>query len=506
MLGWPANGYAGYLARAAQQWPTRIGLHFEGMSWTYSRLQQAASATASRLADAGVTHGARVLLLMENRPEYLIAQYALAQLGAVFVTPNPYWTEVEITRAIDVSGATAAIYEPRFDWVATKVPCAVPVDVVGDGAAPQPPCVALDLADAQYIPFSSGTTGLPKGVLHSNSSLCGGVEQLRYHLGLSDTDRIPIALPLCHIFGSMVTAAAMSVGAPVTLFRRFDLDEALCHLHNDRPTIWPIAGTVAQRLAGRTDISAAEYSSLRYFLWGGSAPPSDLAAKLFAHSGIRFLCSYGMTEAMVVAFNPVDRPDQWQLDSPGYAALGNELSTGADGELLVRGPSVAGGYVGGSSEEFGADGWFRTGDLVQIESNGRLRIVDRLKDVLKVSGFQVAPAEIEAALISHPDVVDAAVVGRPDEAAGEIPVAVVVARRPVAPEVLDSFLRPHVASYKRPREYRFADDLPRTPAGKLQRNAIRTQFADQADSPGAVSRIRPHHNRSEAQHHRPPHG
>jgi long-chain acyl-CoA synthetase len=472
----PPGGYYGYLARAAAQWPDRIGLHFDGVDWTYRRLNLAATATAARLAAVGVTAGTRVLLLMENRPEYLIAQFALARLGAVFVTPNPYWTNAEISRAIEASGASAAIHEPRFDTSALAL--AIPADVVSDGftLATCPP-LQLDWFAPQYIPFSSGTTGMPKGVLHTNASLCGGVQQLQHHLGLSGADRLPISIPLCHIFGTTVSAAAISVGAPITVFRRFDLDEALSHLTESRPTVWPIAGAVAQRLAVRSDLRPEMFSSLRFFIWGGGAVPVALAEQVTTRTGVRFLCSYGMTEAMMVAFNPVDRPNEWRLDSPGQAALDTELRIADNGELQVRGPSVAAGYVGKPSPEFADDGWFFTGDLARIDTDGRLTIVDRLKDVLKVSGFQVAPAEVEEALLSHPAVLDVAVVGRPDDTTGEIPVAVVVTRTPVTPAELDSYLRPQLATYKRPREYRFVASLPRTSGGKLQRALLRAQTA-----------------------------
>lgn len=474
MIDLPPRGYAGYLALAAACWPNRVGLRFEGVSWTYRQLHRAATATAARLAADGVTVGTRVLLLMQNRPEYLIAQFALAQLGAVFVTPNPYWTDAEISRAIEVSAATAAIYEPRFATAAAALPLAFPPEIVSDVyPRTKPPSYRTNWIAPQFIPFSSGTTGMPKGVIHTNASLCGGVAQLQRHLGLSDADRIPIALPLCHIFGTTVSAAAMSVGAPITLFRRFDLDEALNHLNDAGPTVWPIAGTIAQRLAARTDLESAMFSSLRFFVWGGSAMPVALAEEITHRTGVRFLCSYGMTEAMVVAFNPLDRPDDWRLETPGYAAIGTELHIADNGELLVRGPSVAAGYIGGPSTEFAADGWYRTGDLARIDNDGRLMIVDRLKDVLKVSGFQVAPAEVEAVLLEHPDVLDAAVVGRIDAAAGEIPVAIVVTQSSITPAELDSFLRPKLATYKRPREYRFVTSLPRTPGGKLQRALLR---------------------------------
>ncbi|WP_059020233.1 class I adenylate-forming enzyme family protein [Mycobacterium sp. M26] len=475
MISRPVDGYAGYLTRAAARWPARVALRFEGATWTYADLDSTASVAARRLAAAGITTGTRVLLLVENCPEYLIAQFALARLGAVFVTPNPYWTDTEVSHAIGASGATAAIHTPRFDSAVSGLDVTIPVDTLVDDMPPASTEHAAQQDDQpSYIPFSSGTTGMPKGVVHTVGSLCGAVEQLRHHLALTDRDRLQISLPLCHIFGTTMSGAAISVGAEMTLFRRFDLDRALAHIRQAGVTIWPLAGAVAHQLAERTDLRPEDFTSLCFFMWGGSAVPTALADQITVRTGVRFLCSYGMTEAMTVAFNPVDEPAQWRLDSPGYPTLGTQLRLADNGELEVRGPSVASGYASGESSAFGADGWFRTGDVAAIDDDGRVRIIDRAKDMLKVSGFQVAPVEVEQALMEHPGVIDAAVVGRSDERAGEIPVAFVVSSDPaLTSTTLDGWLAGRLATYKRPREYRFVESLPRTPGGKIRRAELR---------------------------------
>lgn len=466
------GGYAGILERAADRWPNRVGVHFEGRRWTYSELQWATEAAASRLASAGVRAGTRVALLVQNCPEYLITQFALARLGAVFVTPNPYWTASETQHALQVASVDTAVHDSGSDDLATlrsAVPVGSLLDTPSATTAPGP----VTGNTPAYIPFSSGTTGVPKGVVHTHASLCGGVDQLIRHLDLTGEDRLQMSLPLCHIFGATMSAAAVAVGAELTLFRRFDLDESLRHVATSRVTILPLAGTVAHRLAKREQLSPKAFASLRFFMWGGSAVPPALARTITARTGVGFLCSYGMTEAMTVAFNPVDRPDSWRVDSPGYGTEGTELRCRADGELEVRGPSVAAGYVGVASSDFSPDGWFRTGDIAEIADDGRLYIVDRIKDVFKVSGFQVAPQEVENALLSHPDIAEAGVVPRRDDRGGEVPVAYVVARTQTLTEsdVL-TFLHHRLASYKRPREVHFVDGLPRTAGGKLRRKVL----------------------------------
>lgn len=476
MTGRPDGGYAGYLSRAAARWPSRVGLRFEGKAWTYAALEDKTHKAADRLAAAGIGSGDRVALLVENCPEYLIAQFALARLGAVFVTPNPFWTEPEVERALTASGTTAAVHNDRFNEAAARLDIAVPVGTLYDDVPKRGPSTARCQETPLYIPFSSGTTGLPKGVIHTEASLCGGVEQLRRRLGLSAADRLQITLPLCHIFGATMTAAAFSVGAETTLFPRFELDVSLRHIVSERVTVLPLAGAMAHRLAQRDDLNPDDFRSLRFFMWGGSAVPAGLAESITARTRVGFLCSYGMTEAMMVAFNPVDDPRRWRLDSPGYATEGTELRLTQRGELEVRGLSVAVGYAGVDSPDFLPDNWFRTGDLATIAEDGRLRIVDRIKDMIKVSGFQVAPTEVEQALLDHPDVNEVAVVGRSDDRSGEAAVAFVVARSThLTREHLNDWVSTRLASYKRPREYHFVEDLPRTAGGKVRRGELRVR-------------------------------
>lgn len=472
------GSYAAILEQAADRWPDRVGLRYDSQVWTYLDLVRASATAAARLAAGGITAGTRVLLLMENQPEYLIAQFALARLGAAFVTPNPYWTRGEIERAIIASDAAGAIYAQQHEGIARTLDYAVRVEDLltatpDDTAEPR---FADHQDEALYIPFSSGTTGLPKGVVHTGASLCGGVEQLVTHLALTDSDIIQISLPLCHIFGTTMAAAAIRVGAEITLFRRFHLEASLAHIRSAGVTIWPLAGAVAHRLVQRRDLRPEGFASLRYFMWGGSSVPVELARTITRRTGVDFLCSYGMTEAMMVAFNPIDRPDDWQLDSPGFPTIGTEVRLAASGELEVRGSSVALGYAGAPSDSFIDRGWFRTGDLATIAANGRITIVGRIKEMLKVSGFQVSPVEIEDVILTHPDVADAGVVGRSDDRTGEAPVVFVVRTSArLSGDDLAAWAAEHLASYKIPHDYHFVDELPRTAGGKLRRAALATR-------------------------------
>lgn len=479
--------YAWVPARAAERWPDRPALTFNSREWSYAEFEDAVARASSNLSTAGVRHGDRVVLLMENRPEYIFAQFALARLGAAFVIPNPHWTEHELRAATAPLGATTALYSPRHDLLAAEFPLAIPVSATTMETCPaggrRPGANRLStaktdaLADTELcIPFSSGTTGLPKGVIHTHQSLSGGIHQLVTHLGLTEDDRLQISLPLCHIFGTSMVGAALAVGAHATLFERFDFDTCLAQVREDRVTVWPLAGAVAHRLANTPGIGRDMFPELRFFMWGGSAAPVSLATAITNATGVGFLCSYGMTEAFCVAFNPVDDPESWRLDSPGFATRGTDIRLTADSEIEVRGPCVARGYASISSDSFLPDGWFRTGDVGRIDSSGRVFIVDRRKDMIKVSGFQVAPAEVEAELIRHPAVTDAAVIGAPDERRGERVIAFVVLVAPLSSELLREALSVRLATYKLPTEVIPVESLPRTDAGKLQRARLRDQL------------------------------
>lgn len=279
----------------------------------------------------------------------------------------------------------------------------IPVDAVTvtprGGAQRLTTVAAVPDDSALFIPFSSGTTGFPKGVVHSRASARGAIAQL-HHPSRSDRRRqCPVSIPLCHIFGTTMTLAALASRARLHLFRRFDFASCLQQVRDDGVTVWPLAGAVADRLLQLDDPGPQYFPELRFFMWGRQCrSPRDLARRITAATGVGFLCSYGMTEAMMVVFNPVDRQDDWRLDSPGFATAGTRIRIAADGEIEVVGPSVATGYAlsddPASSHEQSAstsDGWFRTGDIGRLDADGRLWITDRKKDMIKVSGFRVAP-------------------------------------------------------------------------------------------------------------------
>ncbi|HNP56733.1 MAG TPA: class I adenylate-forming enzyme family protein [Gordonia sp. (in: high G+C Gram-positive bacteria)] len=468
---------------------TAPALLFEAHQWSYDALDGLVDDAAAAYREVGVLPGARAMILMDNRPEFVIALIALTRLGVAVCTPNASWTRHELEPIIDDLAPRWILCDEEHAWAEHRG-CSMlptPTTVARPSTALRGDYPALPTDAEIYLPMSSGTTGRPKGVRHTVGSLVGGVCQIAHHLGLTRADRIQVSVPLCHLYGATMTLAALSVGATVTLFRRFDLDACLDTVEAQGSTVVTLAGPVLHRLAERDDLARRNLKSLRYFMWGGSAIPAAAAESVTATTGVGFLLSYGMTEAVALAFNPVDRPQDWSLRSPGSPTIGTtwRIAGGGSGpgELEVASIGVAAGYATPQPDSpWLSDGWFRTGDIAVIDGEGveaKLTIVDRAKDMIKVSGFQVSPVEVEQTIAAASGVADCGVFAVPDERRGQSVIAVVVvdpATHRGSSAELEASLRDwaheRLASYKRPTSYLFVDDLPRSPSGKLLRRRL----------------------------------
>ena len=282
--------------------------------------------------------------------------------------------------------------------------------------------------DDAVLVFSSGTTGLPKAVRHTHASLRAATRHWVDALDLSDDDRFQISTPPSHILGLLNLLAAFMAGATVRLHRRFDLDRELATIEEDRLTLEMAVAPIALAVAHHPSLEQFDLSSLRYIMWGATPVTPSVAETLTARTGVPILAAYGASEVPVLAVNPVGRPEEWRLDSPGCPpaevelrvvdpATGDVLPTGSPGELEARSPSTMAGYLPTSADaDAFHDGWYRTGDIASLDERGWVRLTDRAKDMIKVNGHQVAPAEIESVLLGHPGVQDCAVFGVPDPA------------------------------------------------------------------------------------------
>ncbi|MCV7317145.1 AMP-binding protein [Mycolicibacillus parakoreensis] len=455
-------------------------LVFEDQRYRLRELDRSAAALAGELAADGVTTGERVALMASTRPEFLVALRAVWRLGAVAVLLSPAHRRAEVAHALALTQPRHAVGDHPV--LAELMPTMRHLDAAIPAGRPADPPPAADPAADALLVFSSGTTGLPKAVRHTHRSLAAAVQHWQTALGLTGADRIQVATPPSHILGLLNILTALCCGATVRLHRRFDVDTMLHHIEADRITVEMAVAPIALALARHPDLERYDLSSLRYIMWGATPVAADVAESVTRRTGVRWVPAYGTSEVPVIACNP---PGAARLDSVGPAVPGVEVQVvapesgrpagpGEIGEIRARSESLMAGYLPDeATAQVVADGWYRTGDLGYLDDDGWLRITDRCKEMVKVRGFQVAPAEVEAVLHGHPAVADCAVFGLPDADNGEAVVAAVRAEAPVTGEELSDLVAARLASYKTPTRVVFVPEIPRLASGKLLRRVLK---------------------------------
>jgi long-chain acyl-CoA synthetase len=510
MFAMPPALMHGGLERAADRLGDRDAIRAGDDRWSFEDLDGWSNAFARHLLETGAGVGDRVAVMTSNRVEFLVAVQAISKIGAAAVLLSPAWKALEVGHALEVTAArhavadaaSAALLADRLgpgpvidvdDPVTAEAVARLPRDRGGLGAPRQ--------SDESVLVFSSGTTGLPKAVRHTHGSIVCATAHWCAALGLGPDDRFQVATPPTHILGLLNLLAAAEAGATVRLHARFDLDEVLYRIETERMTLEMAVAPIALAMANHPRLEDHDLSSLRYIMWGATPVTESVARTVTERTGVRWLPAYGASELPVIAANPVDDPAAWRLDSAGLPAPGVDLRVvaldggealppGEVGELQARSPSVMAGYLpeDANTEAF-VDGWYRTGDIGWLEPEGWVHLTDRSKEMIKVKGFQVAPAEVEAVLHGHPAVLDCAVFGVADDEAGEVPMAAVQLdpEHPVAPEELQRLVADTLANYKHLREVVVVDAIPRLPSGKVLRRVLRDEWAAQ---PVASGRLR----------------
>ena len=452
-------------------------LAFEEREYTLPQLDALAGGLATTLERRGVRAGDRVALMSSNRPEFVVALRAIWRLGASAVLLSPAWKRAEVENALAVTTPSDAVgdHPVLAESMSTLWLDETITPERRTFEAPEPD------SDALFV-FSSGTTGLPKAVRHTHGSFAVAVRHWRDALHLSSADRMQIMTPPSHILGLLNIVMALETGAWIRLHRRFDIDRMLHHIEADRITIEMAVAPIALALAAHPELEKFDLSSLRYVMWCATPVTQSVAESVTRRTGVKWVTAYGSSELPVIACNEIDGA---RLDTVGRPvadvgvrivslADGELLSTGAVGEIQGRSDSVMAGYLPDSATaEAFSDGWYRTGDVGYLDVDGWLRITDRAKEMIKVRGFQVAPAEIEAVLHGHPAVADCAVFGVPDTANGEAIVAAVKTCDRVQADELIALVADRLASYKRPSRVVFVDDVPRLPSGKVLRRVVK---------------------------------
>lgn len=521
---------------SARDYPEAPALQFFGRTTSYRELKDAIERAAAGLRALGVSRGDTVAIVLPNCPQHIIAFYAILRLGAVAVEHNPLYTPRELRKQFEDHGAKTAIVWSKVVSTVQQFPAdvavtnVVSVDVTRAmpatlrfalhlplakaresraaltertsgaiawekllQAPPLPasfPAPATD--DVAIIQYTSGTTGTPKGAVLTHRNLLSNARQAQEWVPQIQRGNgcvVYAVLPMFHAYGlTLCLTFAMSMGARLVLFPRFEPAMVLEVTKKHPATFLPLVPPIADRLLTAAKAEGVSLAGTEVAISGAMALPHDLVVPFEAATGGYLVEGYGLSECSpVLMANPVARnrkPGTVGLPLPGTECRvvdpdqpSVDVPAGGRGELIVRGPQVFQGYYGKpeATEEVFVDGWFRTGDIVQIDEDGFVRIVDRIKELIITGGFNVAPTEVENALRQHPRVVDAAVVGLPSEHSGEEVVAAVVldGSGDVDVDSIREFARGILTPYKVPRRIYVVDELPRSLIGKVLRRQVR---------------------------------
>jgi 4-coumarate--CoA ligase len=495
----PEVAVTAFVFERAAQHPDRLAFvdGSTGRTLTYGALVDLIGRAGAGFAARGIGHGDVVGLMAPNLPEYAVVFHGAVTAGGLTTTINPTYGAEEIRYQLNDAGAQLMVTVGPCLEIAREAIDGTSVReilVIGDASfdellaeAPMPPA-AVDVDDLAVLPYSSGTTGLPKGVMLTHANLVANLVQIETHLDFEEHEVFMACLPFFHIYGmQLMMNAGLRIGATVVTMPRFDLEQFLALTQEHRVTrLWTVPPMVLA-LARHPVVDEYDLTSVRSVLSGAAPLGPELAAEAAARIGIPLVQGYGMTE-----LSPVSHAPFWHDPRPSTVGLlvancearvvdpetGDDLGVGEDGELWIRGPNVMKGYLnnaGATAATIDDDGWLHTGDIGHVDADGYWFIVDRVKELIKVKGFQVPPAELEALLITHPAVADVAVIGVPDEEAGERPKAFVVLKPGVETTEADlqAFVADHVASYKRISEVAFVDAIPKSPSGQILRRLLR---------------------------------
>jgi 4-coumarate--CoA ligase len=475
-----------------------------GTGLTGAQLMDRVRRLAGGLTERGFGAGSVVALMAPNHPDYAVVFHGVAWAGGTITTLNPTYTAPEVRHQLTDSAAEMLITIPAFlpqaisgaEGTGVRLIAVIGAaeghlsldDLMGAPSAAQVP-VDLD-RHVVVLPYSSGTTGLPKGVMLSHRNLVVNVDQALAVIRVEPGETSVAFLPFFHIYGmNVLMNAHLAAGAALVTMPRFDLAAFLGHVQTHRVRMVMAVPPVVLALAKHPMVDDFDVSSLEVLVSAAAPLGPELSNACGARLGARTIQGYGMTE-----LSPISHFSNEAHAKPGAVGItvpnttckvidpetGAILPLGAEGELCIKGPQVMLGYLGNpeaTARTIDADGWLHTGDMAAFDADGQLFIRDRLKELIKVKGFQVAPAEVEAVLQTCPGVMDAAVIGVPDDEAGEVPVAFVVPRGEVSADDILAFLRGQLATYKQPARVEFIEAVPKSASGKILRRVLKAELA-----------------------------
>lgn len=474
-----------------------------GRTYTYAQLPDLIRRLAAGLARHGVKKTEVFAIYSPNLPEVPLVFHAIATLGAATTMVPPLFTDEEIIKQLNDSGARYLLTVPGLLPNAQRVAHTAGITklfVIGeaDQAIPftslleegaRAPSTTINVNEHFVaLPYSSGTTGFPKGVMLTHRNLVAMLRLMEANEAFSEDDTLICVVPMYHLYGLHIVAnLGLSEGATIVTVPRYDLDQFLHMLEKYKVTIAPLVPPLVLTLSRAPQVDQHDLSSLRVIHCGAAMLADHIAQACSRRLGCEIRYGYGMTEVSPLSHASLQDPESHRPGAVGFCLPntecrivdynnGAELGANDEGEIWVRGPQVMKGYLGNpaaTQEIITPDGWLRTGDIGYCDADGRLFVIDRLKELIKVGGRQVAPAELESILFTHPAVADAAVVGSPNEKHGEVPKAFVVLKGNATAEEIIEYVASQVARYKRVRLVEFTSEIPKSPAGKTLRRMLR---------------------------------
>ncbi|MER6959179.1 AMP-binding protein [Streptomyces sp. NPDC000618] len=459
-------------------------------SLTNAQLLSRVRTTARQLHSLGIGPGDVVALKLTNRVEFVLLLFAAWRLGATITPVNPSMTDVEVVRQLKDSGARLLVVEDGAAVVAHGT-AVLAVDELHEAAVEPDQALLVDPSTLALLIYTSGTTGVPKGVMLDHANIDAMVEMGRLALEVGPADRCLLILPLFHVNGIVVSVLMpLLVGGSVLIAGRFDPRTFFDLVEQVRPTFFSAVPTIYGMLAALPDDVRPDTSSLRFGVCGAAPASADLLTRFEARYGVPLIEGYGLSEGTCGStINPVAGPRRAGtvgLPFPGQEirivdADGAEVAPGIDGEVIVRGANVMRGYLGRPDEtaKVIVNGWLHTGDVGHLDADGYLTLVGRSKDMIIRGGENIYPKEIEDVLTGDPSVLEAAVIGVPDEKWGEVVVAYVQPRpgSTVDSEALKALCSRSLTGYKRPTAFFLVEAIPKNAVGKIDKTSLRAGHA-----------------------------
>lgn len=516
-----------FLRDNAQNNPEKVAIIYYGRQIRFRELDELSDRFAAALIDSGLKQGDRVCLYLENCPQFVIAYFGILKAGGVVVAANPMFKKDELLYELKDSGARIVLVldhlYPMVEAVRNKVSLSevivtsywdflpeTPVSPIHpsmqpskevfphtldfpdllDKYKPEVPRPEIDMEnDLALLQYTSGTTGLPKGAIITHYSLLFNTIGSAVWTGITEDDVHLSVLPFFHVTGMIHSMnRPIYTGTTNVMISRFDTETAIKAIHEFRCTAWVSITTMNVAVVNFPDINKYNLTSLKHCSSGGAPIPKEILQKWRKIVGTELVEGYGLSETISQTHvNPTSNPRYGSVGLPHFGVdcrivdvdTREELPIGEEGELIVKGPMVAKGYWNNpeETEKVLQDGWLATGDIARMDQDGYFYIVERLKDMIKASGYSVFPAEVEALMYEHPAIQEVAVIGVPDPRRGENIKAFIILRPQhkgqVEHQEIIAWAKNKMAAYKYPRIVEFVDELPKTGSGKILKRALR---------------------------------